>query len=191
MVRSMMHPLASLDAEANEIPVPSSPRPILVVIKLLEPAPFGDGCQSDVAKVWLPSAGCPTRRSRECTCHEEEIAMARVPTRARSAPIKSDRIPRSKALRTASAGRNRCTEERNRPVQDTYKPSTFIDELKSGCDRRRQRLVRGHRRPGRRSRRASVPAAATSRTHYWADEDEEPRGTEEALRDGSTVSPAP
>ena len=52
--------------------------------------------------------------SRECTCRYEEMAMARVPKRARPAPIKSDRIPISKALRKASADRNRCTEERKR-----------------------------------------------------------------------------
>ena len=52
--------------------------------------------------------------SRECACRDEEIAMARVPKRARPAPIKSDRISISKALTKASADRNRCTEERKR-----------------------------------------------------------------------------
>ena len=52
--------------------------------------------------------------SRECACRDEEIAMARVPKRARPAPVKSDRISISKALTKASADRNRCTEERKR-----------------------------------------------------------------------------
>lgn len=52
--------------------------------------------------------------SRECKCCDEEIAMARVPKRARPALIKRDRVSISRAFRKASAGRNRCTEQRAR-----------------------------------------------------------------------------
>ena len=52
--------------------------------------------------------------SRECKCCDEEIVMARVPKRARPALIKRDRVSISRAFRKASAGRNRCTEQRAR-----------------------------------------------------------------------------
>ena len=55
--------------------------------------------------------------SRECKCAlcDEETAMMRVLNRARPALIKRDRVSISRAFRKASAGRNRCTDERDVP----------------------------------------------------------------------------
>ena len=54
-----------------------------------------------------------------CYCRDEEIEIARVPKRARLAPITRDRISTSRAFRKASVGRNRCTEERERHRRGT------------------------------------------------------------------------
>ena len=52
--------------------------------------------------------------SRECKCRDEETAMVWVRTRARPALIKRNRVSISRAFRKASAGLNRCTDERER-----------------------------------------------------------------------------
>ena len=53
------------------------------------------------------------------TSGDEETAMVRVVNRARSVLIKRDRVSISRAFRKASAGRNRCTDERDVPSWNT------------------------------------------------------------------------
>ena len=79
-------------------------------------------CQNGVAKVRLPSAGCPSRNrvtARACKCRDEETTMVRVRTLARPALIKRNRVSISRAFRKASAGLNRCTDERERRRRGT------------------------------------------------------------------------
>ena len=56
------------------------------------------------------------RPSRECECAlcDEETAMMRVLNRARPVLMKRDLVSISRAFRKASAGLNRCADERER-----------------------------------------------------------------------------